>query len=77
MRRGTCGGGGAFAEPIDVGHVVRSGPDGSFTDVCALRNDIVMCNVPTEFEIAVGDGTLWVVKGNYIGLNGGREGLAP
>jgi hypothetical protein len=41
-------GGGAFAEPIDTGHVVRQRGDGAFANIGRLCDDVVVSDVATQ-----------------------------
>jgi len=75
-RRFGCGGG-ALAEPIDAGHVVRHSGDGAFTKIGCLRNDVVVSDVATQFQFAVVDGAGGIVEGNQCILNVLRKGRAP
>ena len=77
VRRGTSGGGGSFTEPVDVSLVVGTGPDGTFANVGALGDDVVVRDVATEFEVTVIDGTAGVVEGDDVLLNEFWEGMAP
>ena len=77
VRRGTSGGGGSFTEPVDVCLVVGTGPDGAFSNVGALGDDVVVRDVATEFEVTVIDGTAGVVKGDDVLLDEFGEGMAP
>ena len=77
VRRGAGCRGGALSEPINVGLVIGSGPNGSFANVGTLCDDIVMGDITAEFKIAVVDRAVGVVKGDDIALDELGEGLAP
>ena len=77
VRRRACCRSGALSEPINVGLVIGSGPNGSFANVGTLCDDIVMGDIAAEFKIAVVDRAVGVVKGNNVVLNRGGERLTP
>ena len=77
VRRGAGCRGGALSEPINVGLVIGSGPNGAFANVGTLCDDIVMGDITAEFKIAVVDRAVGVVKGDDIALDELGEGLAP
>ena len=77
VRRGAGCRGGALSEPINVGLVIGSGPNGSFANVGTLGDDIVMGDITAEFKVAVVDRAVGVVEGNDVVLNSGGERLAP
>jgi hypothetical protein len=52
---GLCGGGGALALPPDGGCVVMEVVEGVASGVEVLRNDVVLCDGPRQFEVAGGD----------------------
>ena len=68
----------AFALPKQSGGVVRLGEDCAFPDVETLGRRLVMEEASTsEFEIAVGDGAVWVAPTDKIGGDGRIKGDAP
>ena len=74
---GAGGGGGSLAVPEDVGSVVGASPDGHLTNVKGGGNDIVMGDVPTQFEIAVGDGSRRVGEEGQVTADGSWEAVTP
>ena len=48
-------GGGTLLVPVHVGHVVQSRPDCPLSDVKEVGNDMVVCDVATQLQVAVVD----------------------
>ena len=77
VRRWTGGCGRPFPEPVYVGLIVGTGPDGAFANVGTLGDNLVVCDVATEFQVTVVDRPPGVVKGDDIGLNRFGERMPP
>jgi len=56
VRGWTCGGCGALPLPVLVSDVVGSGPDGAFPHVSQKRDDVVVSDIATKFQVAVNNG---------------------
>jgi hypothetical protein len=67
----------AFALPKQSGGVVRLGEDCAFSDVETLGRRLVVEEATSEFEIAVGDGAVWVAPTDEVGSDGRVKGDAP
>jgi hypothetical protein len=74
---GACRGSGAFALPEQSGSVVGLGKDGAFADVETLGGRLVVEEATSEFEVAVGDGAMWVAPTDKVGRDGRVKGDAP
>ena len=77
VRRWTGGCGRPFPEPVYVGLIVGTGPDGAFANVGTLGDNFVVRDVATEFKVAVIDGAVGVVEGDDIFLNRCGERMPP
>jgi hypothetical protein len=75
---GSAGrGSGAFALPEQSGSIVCLGEDCAFSDVEALGCRLVVEEATSEFEVAVGDGAVWVAPTDKVGRDGRVKGDAP
>ena len=77
VRRWTGGCGRPFPEPVYVGLIVGTGPDGALANVGTLGDNFVVRDVATEFKVAVIDGAVGVVEGDDIFLNRCGERMPP
>ena len=77
VRRWTGGCGRPFPEPVYVGLIVGTGPDGAFANVGTLGDNFVVRDIATEFKVAVIDGAVGVVKGDDVLFDELGEGVAP
>jgi len=77
VRRWAGSGGRPLSEPVDVGLIVGTGPDGAFANICTLGDNFVVRDVATEFKVTVVDGPPGVVKGDDIFLNRCGERMPP
>ena len=70
-------GGGAFAEPIDTGDIVRQSCDCTFANIGRVRDDVVVGDIAAQLELAVVNGTSGVAKGYQLVLDVLGKGGPP
>ena len=75
--RGAQCGCGAFSHPVHVGHVVGGRPNGAFLHIRETCDDIVVRDIATELQVAVGDGAGGIGEGHQFGLQSRGERGAP
>ena len=77
LRWRARGGGGSFPQPVDVGGVVGACPNGPFPDVGGLRDDVVVGDVTTQFEVTVIYSAAGIGVGHEVTLDRERKRLPP
>ena len=77
VRPWSCRGGGALPVPADICGVIRPCPHCLFSGIQQGRHNMVVCDIATQFQIAVGDGAVWIGEQCQVLLDGSWEGKAP
>ena len=76
-RRGTRGGGGAFALPVHGRGIIVRIVHGAFGHVSEASENVVLGNGPREFQVTVGDVACRVIKGHETLADSNGKGFPP
>jgi hypothetical protein len=74
--RARCGDG-ALALPSQGWCIVGSGGECAFSHIERVCQHIFVDNGGQEFEVTIGDGAFWVVKGHKVSSDVGGEVVPP
>ena len=73
----TGGRGGAFPEPMYICRVIGAGPECLLAHVSGVGHYVVVCNVSAQLELAVVDGSRWIIERDQVAADDGRKGRTP
>ena len=77
MRRRFRRCGRSFSQPVDTSDIIGERADGALPYICSLGDNIVLCNVSAQFQLAIVDCAGRIAEGNEIFLYVVREGISP